>query len=155
MFWSNLDNGRKVELLGVCYKPGDSAGELAEKISKRLEARITRHTVLGLYDRQRELKAQFPLRRVGYTSTAPGDLPVSEQTYKVRGFSREVAANYDDGAPGVTVMQVESRHCRWPLPHRNESGAMLFCGHDKASPSGPYCKHHSIRADGRGNDGED
>ena len=58
------------------------------------------------------------------------------------------------GEDAVTMLQVESRHCRWP--HGDPEGAdFRFCGRPRAK--GAYCTTHAARAyapvpDGQGFD---
>lgn len=62
----------------------------------------------------------------------------------LRDNARREAESYDADALNVTMMDLRSGMCRWPVNSPERGGEFLFCGHEVASGES-YCQHHHLR----------
>lgn len=120
---------------------GITASGLAASIADTTGESVNRTDIISLYRRYPILEASHPLggaTRIRRNKTVDDDVPNTEPCeVMVVGFTEAEAAAYDAAAPGVTVLKVTDRECRWPISKG------LFCGHPA---QGRYCEHHTRRA---------
>ena len=65
IFWKELPRSARVELVKAAWKKDWSAAKIAEAISQQLAVAITRNVIIGVYDRQKELRLSHPLGGAG------------------------------------------------------------------------------------------
>lgn len=139
--WERGTSTVKAQLVRSHYKAGITASGLATSIAATTGERVSRSAVVSLYRRYPILASTHPLSgatQIRRNKTVNDDVPPMEpDELRIEGFTAEQAAAYDAAAPGVSVLDVTNRECRWPIAHG------LFCGHPA---QGRYCRHHTRRA---------
>ena len=130
-------------------KDGDelTMTEIAQQLNREFKTRLSRNSVIGrchrinlarraavfnVHHAKRKAEKMIPLnKRVRVDAPIVPEMPVV------------------DAAAGLTILQLRSNTCRWPLGDLMTSRPpYLFCG--KASIfDGPYCPAHRDRACGK------
>lgn len=130
--WIRASSAAKAQLITRHYRAGITPSGLAASISTTTGEIVTRQMILSMYRQSARLESRYPLNGVARFHKV-GDVSHDD------GFSKEEAAAYDAAAPGITVLDVTDKECRWPI----RDG--LFCGH---AADGRYCEHHTARSRG-------
>lgn len=151
--WSDDDIAHVARLLAE----GRSASEIGRELDR------SRSAVIGIIHRRKELREMkerprstshtkklgttYKTRSDKGTKRAARPAPVA----KVKPVAEVVPlpapvspAAYDATCPGVTLLELTSKTCRWPLGDPREE-SFRFCGHVSLE-SRPYCAHHTERA---------
>lgn len=68
----------------------------------------------------------------------------SRHDVRLREHASDEAQSYDATALNVTMMDIRSGQCRWPVNAPERGGEFLFCGHEVAAGKS-YCQHHHLR----------
>lgn len=68
----------------------------------------------------------------------------SRHETEMREKARCDAEAYDATALNITMMEIRSGQCRWPVNAPERGGEFLFCGHEVADGKS-YCQHHHLR----------
>lgn len=63
---------------------------------------------------------------------------------RLRESASAEAQAYDATALNITMMDIRSGQCRWPVNSPERGGEFLFCGHEVADGKS-YCVHHHLR----------
>ena len=63
---------------------------------------------------------------------------------RMREHASAEGQEYDATALNITMMDIRSGQCRWPVNAPERGGEFLFCGHEVASGES-YCQHHHLR----------
>lgn len=146
----------RVEAIKAIYEPGMSAEAIATAVGRHLGEYLSRNAVIGLYHRNKDALKEYPLQRVGGSSSKPAT--AKQRTFVYVPKPRPVKINpaiVEDQEPVVKPTEYDATallipmasdqydgKCKWPVAERN--GIHLFCGHDRGvDPS--YCSHHRMR----------
>lgn len=82
-------------------------------------------------------------RRASQCRSAAGRY-ASRHDVQLRDDARNHADSYDATALNVTMIDIRSGQCRWPVNAPERGGEFLFCGHEVAAGKS-YCQHHHLR----------
>lgn len=162
----------RIQILKEIYRPGMSALDIANAVSSQTGETLSRMVIMGIYTRNRDELAAFPLRQWGEAKREPKqERERRERENEAKRERRRLARIHSDGTKAAAVVarpverkfepskklaydakallkrlfDLETNECRWPI-----SGAksdMLFCGRWGA---GTYCEHHRLRSVGKG-----
>ncbi|MBI1620134.1 GcrA family cell cycle regulator [Aquamicrobium zhengzhouense] len=139
--WSDDEIALAARLWG---KDGRSATEIAAVLSRRFGTNRRDVHVLRLANRLRNL---FPPRGEGHRSLSRVFDRLGKASDYVERPSKGEAAAYDAASRKLTLVQLGSCQCRFPV--ESSGTTHLFCG-ARTEPLRPYCQHHEIRASARG-----
>lgn len=137
-----------------------NAGLTMTQIGKELS--LTKGQVAGTISRNRELFSRRvdPIKRM--EAEIAGEV-IAPATPKPRGANllRKMFGEASAPAPrskandaaydqerlqyAVTMADLPTRGCKWPLIETEKGGVQLFCNEDRL-PSKPWCCHHNVRA---------
>lgn len=121
----------KVEKLKALWAAGVSKRVIAMELGFSKTSVFSKGTRLGLRGERpippsRRPKRNRPLPRVPKNEAPP--LSVDQKEFIL-------------GA-GITLLELEPHHCRWPLNETKKGGQYFFCG-EKKRQDGPYCPYHT------------
>lgn len=139
---------------------GDSAAQIAVKLSRERGSTVTRNAIIGLVKRSRG-GVRFdrpPTRTPPKASGSPDILPKVPKVRKHLTISADFARSKKAAAPTPqaprTAYDLASRHvsladlgrweCRWPVNRAEPGEEHLFCGH-RTKIGLSYCPHHMAR----------
>ena len=60
----------------------------------------------------------------------------------------EAKVKTEPGLPGISIYQLKSRTCRWPLDPIMNKPPFRYCGCRTIEAGRPYCDEHTRRASG-------
>lgn len=134
MIWADMDKQQKIDAIRCVYKPGDSAGLLADKLG------TTRRAIIGIYGRNPSVADDCPLREPnkGPINVRRDPAPVADVVIDDRSIE------------GYALADLDRDQCRWPVNNSNHSAGHRFCG----APGSPYCEKHMKMSRGRGTESE-
>lgn len=132
--WRQLSTRERISLVQYHHLPGISASKIAASIGMG----VTRNAVVGIYERNRELKLTHPLggnvgkcfpakpRRVAMVAIKK---PVVQKPVPIAKPTRPEFRHVD-------LLDLKSGECKWPAGN----GPYTFCGQDAEFRS--YCAFH-------------
>lgn len=149
--------------LKVMYANGSSSSAIAMELSGRYKEKLTRSAVIGKINRlhlrgtrgketdkggrnNKARKKKEPMPRVVKNPAAPSPL---------RFVVPPTLGNFNTIAPdhqtrNVTMDQLNSKTCRWPLGGMEDRPPYLYCGGAVTEKGASYCAHHMrINVDSR------
>ena len=165
--WDELSIPDRIKLIQEVWEAGCSGSQIAARVTARIRGKIlSRSVISGLYHRNVELRIGYPLGG-GRTKTYLGgrsrrgagkrpkpkskisaktglETNIPPQKYEPVRVS-EKAKEYDLASRRISLFDLGSRDCRWPVNNTAPGEETLFCGHHTELGS-PYCEHHHNRA---------
>lgn len=161
MTWRELKKPQRVQLIKDHWVPNCSAEALAQVVSTVVGSDVTRHAILGLYNRNREVLRPYPLGGAAEPSThshrnyerrikvkakperqpAPALEPEGPYKPKLQPHQQD----YDAGSRHIALHRVGPNQCHWPVNNPALGEQHLFCG-SPTSNEALYCEHHRARA---------
>lgn len=159
--WQEMNVDERLEVIKLHWDDSISANELAKKISAEADYTVTRSAIIGLYYRNKTKLVEYPLggnRNKPLTGKAkenaerprtrktPPPRPVTTPLPPVAPPIRitELARAYDLTSLDLTLSELGSDQCHWPVNSPPKGEPHLFCGHPVEG--GRYCPHHHQRS---------
>lgn len=161
----------RIEAIKGFYKPGITSQQIADNLARIEGKAITRATVIGIYNRNKDALKNFPLNPYGYNGqefTHYGKVPKQKPRAKTRKAAaprpapkpvsnvlqfatREPAPEYAPDHPTKLLWQLAAIECRWPVD--GVGAETQFCSQHRSGESS-YCEHHRVLSIGQGSRGE-
>ena len=124
-----------------------SLTEIAEQLNREFKTEFTRNSVIGRCHRL-ELARRPAVFNVHHSKKrAEKMIPINRRVRVDAPIVPEMPA-VEDTSAGITILQLRSTTCRWPLGAVEDRPPYLYCGKPTAIDC-PYCRTHMERARGR------
>ena len=155
------------ELLTRLWVAGKSGAEIAREFGSHLGIKTTRNAIigkvhrLGLYERAKpsgprvtKAASRKGARRAvasvaGRRAKPPARLTRPAKLPKPKAIPPEAPTPMN-----LTLMDLTSRTCKWPVNDPPRGEPFLFCGVAKEAGAKPYCPFHARLASGPGTESE-
>lgn len=174
MLWQDMNRHARVAIIHQVWDKDCSAATMAEVISRQTNSTVSRHSVLGVYQRNPQLQITHPLGGGGVSGRRQlrdgqgNKLPrASKPKYQAKltrkartpaqptGDQAPVAPpklviaphniEFDQASRHIPLEQVGPNQCHWPVNDPEPGTPYLFCGHG-TEDSQRYCPHHHKRS---------
>lgn len=159
--WATLKHQDKVQLVKATWQPDYSATRIASALAELLNVPvISRLSIIGIYNRNPDLRTTHPLGGRGGTREGAGvtlapprvKAPPREKKVKLPPVLHDIieaelkvtedALAFDAATPQVPLLDLERGECKWPVnsPPQSERGQYLFCGLPGQPATAPWAE---------------
>ena len=155
------------DLTTLLWADGKSASEISRELWDRLGFYASRNAIIGKVHRLRLPKRKTVLtpkaqarKGAGRARTAldkprPRIIrPKPQPRLRAAPIPRRSIPMEAPKPMNLTIMQLTSRTCKWPVNDPPKGEAYLFCGEAKEPGKEPYCPYHARLAEGTGTPSE-
>jgi hypothetical protein len=157
--WKQSNSLQKLELVIKHWNINSSAASIANSISKDIKDLVSKNAIIGIYNRNPELRQKFALgdpkrRNIPAKNTQPKILhtKMNEDPHRLAGNQATSFPSSSKKALAETGQErfihpsgqfyclVDNRGCSWPMAYSQSQGH-LFCGLVRLQGR-PYCEAH-------------
>ena len=124
-----------------------SMTEIAEQLNREFKTEFTRNSIIGRCHRLELTKRPAVFNVHHSKKRAEKMIPINRRVRVDAPIVPEMPV-VEDTSAGITIMQLRSTTCRWPLGAVEDKPPYLYCG-KPAQIECPYCRTHMERSRGR------
>ena len=118
---------------------------IAAALSERFGVPITRNACIG-----KAMRLGLPTRPGSNGELRHREVLMKQSMMPIRiDAPIEAKIKTAPGLPGVSIYQLKSRTCRWPLDPTMNKPPFRYCGCRTVEAGMPYCAEHTARATGK------
>lgn len=159
--FEDADRDQRWLMIDTVYQPGMSCGGIAKALGSHYGAKITRNVIVGMFNRQPEMKKKYGIekqvakpRHPRPPKAAPLMIVESEAKPSPR---KDLVVPKSALAPAILpvrppvageknipLTELRDSLCKWPT--REDPDGHKFCGLQVLSKTSPYCESHKARA---------
>ena len=141
---------RASEIAREAFGNNLTATQTATEVSRELQIRYTKNSVIGLWHRLGLKRGQRPVIASEGQPTRKGP---ARNMARIPAYMPDEPMEPDENAPGVSILDLTLSSCRWPLwgdRARPNAHTSRYCG-EPALTGRSYCACHRKTAKGTGN----